>query len=121
MALKRGPDVWANLDSKFLDGVPELKERALGLKNELIDMQKDRVFVQPDCNQGETYFEHSFINTKERLNILCDELLELLLEGPQIIILETRGDSELWDRQRRRIDGDEYYRNQESELQESGL
>ena len=114
MAFKRGPDSWANLDSKFLDGLPDLKEKALSLKNELIDMQKGRMFVKPDCNEGEQYFEHSFINTKERLNILCDELLELLLQGPQIMILETRGDSELWDRQRQRIDGEEYYRNQES-------
>ena len=112
MAFKRGPDSWANLDSKFLDGLPDLKEKALSLKNELIDMQKGRMFVKPDCNEGEQYFEHSFINTTERLNILCDELLELLLQGPQIMILETRGDSELWDRQRQRIDGEEYYRNQ---------
>ena len=114
MALKRGPDVWANLDSRCIDGIPELKECALGLKNELIEMQKDKMFVQTDCQPGEQYYEHSFINTKERLNILCDELLELLAEGPQIIIFETRGDSELWDRERRRLDGDNYYRNQES-------
>ena len=89
MALKRGPDVWANLDSRCINGIPELKESALGLKNELIEMQKGKMFVQTDCQPGEQYFEHSFINTKERLDILCDELLELLAEGPQIIVFET--------------------------------
>ena len=50
----------------------------------------------------------------ESFRNLCRAGLDVLQKGPTVVVLETRGKSNLWVAARKRIDGDDYEKNDES-------
>ena len=89
--LVRGPDSWANVETGHLLGDPKAKSKALALKGRIIASQKGKEFLGPGFGLGEQYFEYAYIDTKARLDILCDEFLELLETRRHFIAFETQG------------------------------
>ena len=54
------------------------------------------------------------IEDMESFQSLCRAGLEVVKKGPTVVIMETRGRSNLWVTARKRLDGDDYFKNDES-------
>ena len=114
MAMITGPDEWAHVDTSHLDGDTEKKSRAVRMKQSLIRLQEDRVMVQNEIHIGSPLIQENYISTTARLNLFCEDVLKQLNDDRKIVFIETWGDSDRWDEERQRIDGESYYKNEES-------
>ena len=111
----RGADAWANVDTRHLEGDPETKEKAVRLKEKIVRSQEGRTFVNHEIRRGSPVVDQGLINTGSHLDAFCTKVLEELDDGLfHLVALETRGDSDKWEEGRRRIDGDKFYKNEES-------
>ena len=107
----RGSDRWAKVDLSTLD--PNRRRIATKLKKKVVLAQMGRKFDEPDFELTKNCVQTFYIDSIERLDRFCDEVLTELEEGPTPIILETKGDSEMWKEKRRQIDGEQEFPNGE--------
>ena len=111
LTMFRGTDRWAAVDMTKLD--PERRRVAMKLKKKVVVAQMGKTFDEPDIEISKKCVETFYIDTMDRLNAFCDEVLNELEEGPTPIILETKGDSNMWKEQRRQLDGEGMFDNGE--------
>ena len=114
MAMISCPDVWNDVDASHLDGDTAAKTAAVRMKEDLIRIQENRAIVKNEIYLGSPTVQEGLITTGRRLDVFCDEVLEQLEDCLKIVFLETWGDSDRWKQQRRIIDGDRFYQNEES-------
>ena len=104
-------DRWAAVDLSKLD--PNHRRVATKLKRKVVLAQMGRKFDKPDFELSKKCIQTFYIDTVERLDRFCDEVLTELEVGPTPIILEAKGDSEIWKEKRRQIDGEKEFPNGE--------
>ena len=107
----RGSDRWATVDLSKLD--PNRRRIATKLKKKVVSAQMGKKFDDPDFELSKNCVQTFYIDNVERLDKFCDEVLTELEVGPTPIILETKGDSEMWKDKRRQIDGEKEFPNGE--------
>ena len=101
MSLVRGHDVWASADTRHLDDQPEIRKKALKLKNRIVRSQEGRVFVKNGIRPGAASVNESLITSKAQLDAFCEKALVEIDDWFKIVFLETRGDSDVWLEKRR--------------------
>ena len=76
--------------------------------------QCNRAFIRAPYETGEANPRKFLINELDRFKTYIDEAIALADANPTVIALETKGTTSLWAKARKRIDGDNYYKNEES-------
>ena len=80
-------------------------------------MEKNVVLTQlgriVDFKLSRNCIQTFYIDTIERLDQFCDEVLTELEMGPTLIILETKGDSEMWKKKQHQVDCEKEFPNRE--------
>ena len=110
--ISRGHDVWANIETGHLS--PEKRVTANASKTEIIKYQQGRIMLQSPYDTGKISAKSKVVDTYDSFKKLCQDGLDVLKKGPTVIVLETRGRSNLWAQARKQLDGDSYQKNDES-------
>ena len=110
--MNRGHDVWADVETNHLQ--PHERRAADRAKAEIIEQQEGRSFLPSPFDSGKIPVRDKVIEDLESFRSLCRAGLDVLQNGPTVIMLETRGKSNLWVNARKRLDGDNYEKNDES-------
>ena len=105
-------DVWAEVTSEHLNA--ERRRDANASKEHLMGEQCNRAFIRAPYETGEANPRKFLINELDRFKTYIDEAITLADANPTVIALETKGTTSLWAKARKRIDGDNYYKNEES-------
>ena len=100
-------NAWANVETDHLP--PDKKLKALNLKETWMTSQEGKRMFRPIFKTGEKSIRRYWAESTEELNVLCDPLLDALEKRPQLILLDVRGDSEMWRKKRIEIDGHREY------------
>ena len=96
-------NAWANVETNHL--LPEEKAKALGLKEKWKESQDGKWMLKPNFKTGDATHKQHWAETTAELDILCDQFLEAFERRPQLLLLDTRGDSDMWKRKREEMDG----------------
>ncbi|MEE3022613.1 MAG: hypothetical protein VX367_08430, partial [SAR324 cluster bacterium] len=109
--MNKEPDVWIGVSADHL--TPDLKREASKAKEEIIEQQRGKTMIRAPFEMGDENPKKYFIKTLAGLNTYLDKAMEILTK-PTVIVLGTKGSSDRWVRERKRVDGDDYYKNDES-------
>ena len=110
--INRGPDIWADVETGHLP--PDKRWEADRSKAELVERQRQRVMLRSPFDTGKIPVRDKVIEDMESFRSLCRAGLEVVKKGPTVVVMETRGRSNLWVTARKRLDGDDYFKNDES-------
>ena len=105
-------DAWAGVSSSHLSAAKV--DEANHAKELLVGAQKDRIFLQAPYETGEKSPKDYLIDTLDRFVEFLDSAIELANRQPTVVCLETKGNTNFWVKARKRLDGQNYYKNDES-------
>ena len=105
-------DEWSEVSTDHLDA--RRRQEGNEMKELLIGAQKGRTFIRAPYETGECSPRSYVINDIQKFKQYLNEALEMAELKPMTVALETKGSTNLWVKSRKRIDGDEYYKNDES-------
>ena len=109
--MSRYPDEYANITMDHLP--PQTRREATDRKLCYSSMQEGREFLKSTVD-GKSNPWNQYVDTYSQLEDFVGDALKALDHGPTLVILETRGDSDLWVKSRREFDGKDFYENGES-------
>ena len=110
--MNRGPDPWANVETGHLS--PAKRREAEEAKADIIEVQGTRKIRRSPYETGEIEPFSMVIDSLEKFIEFCRLGIEIASNGPTVVILETRGDSDKWVSARKRLDGEDFRKNRES-------
>ena len=105
-------DIWADVPMYHLS--PSARREATEARNTIMEQQQGRTLMRAPYETGETEVRTCVIDTLLELNKFLENTLKLADEKPTVITLETKGTSNCWVKARKELDGDDYYKNDES-------
>ena len=82
------------------------------MKEKLIETQTGKKFLYPP-EPTRLKLDGKTIENCEDLDEFCDEILNELEKGVQLVVLDTRGDSDMWKAKRAQIDGERFFKSAE--------
>ena len=92
--INRGHDVWADVETGHLQ--PRERRAADEAKAEIIEEQRGRLFLPSPFDSGKIPIRDKVVEDLESFRNLCRAGLDVLQKGPTVVVLETRGKSNLW-------------------------
>ena len=107
----RGPEGWAGLSALHLTAAQ--KRFSQRVKEDLVAMQKGKRRVVATYEDGH-FPRKYYVDTLSHLREFIGDCLDIVDKGPTVIVLDTRGHSDRWEKGRREIDGVRFRKNEDS-------